>query len=336
MRRVICLLLLFFLSSIAIADLAFSKRQDVQNFITYMVTHHSFNRQELLSTMEKVVLQPQVIASMNSPYEKKTWDSYKQLFITPERIQKGMYFWHANQAYLAEAEKKYGVPPQVIVAIIGIETLYGQRQGNYRVLDALATLAFNYPKRSEFFTKELAQYLLLCREQGVPPTQYLGSYAGAMGKPQFMPSSYRQYATNFNGSRKKDLINDNEAVIASVANYFHKHGWRVNQGIAQPAQVKGSRYKKLNTTYKTANYGWPEVTAAGITPITASHHTPPKVGLIELNTTTGAEYWLAYPNFYVITRYNTSPQYAMAVYLLSQQLKMQWAVLHKGKDYAYV
>ncbi len=251
-------------------------------------------------------------------------------------MQAGLEFWRANSEALARAEKQYSVPANIIVAIIGVETLYGKHQGNYRVLDALSTLAFNYPKRSAFFTKELSEYLLLCREQHVPPTQYLGSYAGAIGKPQFMPSSYRYYAADFNGHAKIDLMNDDSAVIASVANYFHKHGWEMNQGIAQPASVEGSSYKKFNTDNKTAAYNVQQLEAAGIKPLTAAANAPSRVGLIELITQTGQEFWLAYPNFYVITRYNSSPQYAMAVYLFSQQLKSQWAAKASGRKYAYV
>ncbi len=301
-----------------------------------MVQKHGFNKKELTQVMADVKLQPQIIESMNKPYEKKSWDVYKQLFLTPERVQGGIAFWMANREALEKAEKKYKVPANIIVAILGVETIYGKNQGNYRVLDALSTLAFNYPKRSKFFTKELGEYLLLCREHKVSPMQYMGSYAGAMGKPQFMPSSYRYYAVDFTGNPKKDLMNDNEAVIASVANYFHKHGWKMNQGIAQPAKIEGNHYKKINTNYKSAAYHWQQLQAAGIKPLTASLHSPAKVGLIEFNTPKGAEYWLAYPNFYVITRYNTSPQYAMVVYLLSQQLKMQWATANLGKKFAYV
>lgn len=202
-------------------------------------------------------------------------------------------------------------------------------------MDALATLAFNYPKRSVFFSKELEEYLLLCREHHVPATQYLGSYAGAMGKPQFMPSSYRYYAADFSKHPKIDLMNDDNAAIASVANYFHKHGWKMNQGIAQPARVEGSGYRKINTAYKTANYRVQQLESVGIKPLTAAMNVPTKVGLIELITETGQEFWLAYPNFYVITRYNPSPQYAMAVYLLAQQLKNQWAKVKTNKKYAY-
>jgi membrane-bound lytic murein transglycosylase B len=319
------------------ADAAFTQRKDVQNFINKMVKQHGFKRADLVTVMNDVQIQPQIIESMDKPFEKKTWDVYKQLFLTPERVQAGMEFWRANSQALEKAEKKYGVPANIIVAIIGVETLYGKHQGNYRVLDALSTLAFDYPKRSPFFTKELGEYLLLCREHHVPPAQYMGSYAGAMGKPQFMPSSYRYYAATFNTSPKIDLMNDDSAVIASVANYFHKHGWKMNQGIAQPAQVEGSLYKKINTTNKTANYRVHQLEAVGIKPLTAALNVPSKVGLIELTTQTGMEFWLAYPNFYVITRYNSSPQYAMAVYLLSQQLKNQWAMTStSGKRYAYV
>ncbi|CEK10038.1 lytic murein transglycosylase B [Legionella hackeliae] len=340
MRRLITLclaLVTFSICDVLQADTAFTQRKDVQRFINNMVQEHGFNKKELTQIMDDVKLQPQIIESMEKPYEKKSWDVYKQLFLTPERVQGGIAFWTANREALEKAEKKYGVPANIIVAILGVETLYGKNQGNYRVIDALSTLAFNYPKRSAFFTKELREYLLLCREHRVSPTEYMGSYAGAIGKPQFMPSSYRYYAVDFSGNAKKDLVNDDEAVIASVANYFHKHGWQMNQGVAQPAKILGSSYKKINTGYKSAAYRWQQLAAAGVKPLTASLHSPSKVGLIELTTQTGAEYWLAYPNFYVITRYNSSPQYAMVVYLLAQQLKMQWASsANIGKKYAYV
>ena len=187
-------------------------------------------------------------------------------------------------------------------------------------MDALTTLAFNYPKRSEFFTKELGEYLLLCREQGVPANQYMGSYAGAMGKPQFMPSSYRFYAVDFTGNGKRDLMNDDRDVVGSVANYFHRHGWKMNRAVAQPVNLLGSRSKQLRTNSKTADYALKQLLADGVKPLSALLDRSDKAGLIELMTPKGQEYWLAYPNFYVITRYNTSPQYALVVYLFSQQL----------------
>ncbi|MGQ3891290.1 lytic murein transglycosylase B [Legionella sp. CNM-4043-24] len=338
MSRLFTLLLVFITlltAGLAQADRAFTQRKDVQQFINYMVKTHHFNRKELTAIMSEVQIQPQIIESMNKPYEKKTWDVYKELFLTQQRVQGGIEFWQQNQSALSKAEKQYGVPANIIVAIIGVETMYGKNQGNYRVLDALSTLAFNYPSRAPFFTKELGEYLLLCREHHVNPNQYLGSYAGAMGKPQFMPSSYRYYAANFSGDPKKDLMNDDHAVIASVANYFHKHGWALNQGVAQPAKVDTKRVSRINTSYKSAAYSAKQMAEAGVKPLTASMNQPAKIGLIELTTKSGPEYWMTYPNFYVITRYNTSPQYALVVYLLSQQLKSQWAMAGQDRAFAY-
>ncbi|KTD32270.1 membrane bound lytic murein transglycosylase [Legionella moravica] len=338
MRRLIWLgyTLLFLVSCTSYADTAFTQRQDVQNFINSMVKNHQFNRKQLTETMNQVVLQPQIIESMEKPYEKKTWDVYKGLFLTPQRVKGGLDFWAANKKDLDRAQKRYGVPPEIIIAILGVETLYGERQGDYRVLDALATLAFNYPKRSPFFTKELTEYLLLCREHKVPATHHKGSYAGAIGKPQFMPSSYRYYAVDFNNKGHRDLVTNNADAIGSIANYLHKHGWRLNGGIAQPAKISGWKYKRIQMNPKTANYNFAQLEAAGIKPVTASLHHPARAGVIELLTNEGKEYWLAYPNFFVITRYNSSPQYAMAVYLLSQQLKQHWVAQNTKKHRAYV
>lgn len=319
----------------ASADDALLKRKDVQKFINNMVQEHGFKRQQLAEWFKEAKFQPQIIESMNRPFEKKSWDVYKALFLTPERVQKGVAFWQANQSALEKAQEKYGVPPQIIVAIIGVETLYGERQGTYRVLDALTTLAFDYPKRSEFFTKELREYLILCREQGVPPTTFKGSYAGAIGKPQFMPSSYRFYAVDFTGNGKRDLINDDHDVIGSVANYFYKHGWKLNEQIAQPAKIQGAGYKKIRTNTRYADYNVKNLQAAGIKPEKIALNSPAKAGLIELTTDNGEDYWVAYPNFYVITRYNTSPQYALVVYLLSQQLRYSWVSANNTKQHIY-
>ncbi|KTD64980.1 lytic murein transglycosylase B [Legionella shakespearei] len=324
-----------FLSFSSYSDTAFVQRKDVQQFIKSMVKEHQFNAKELTQTLNQVQLQPQIIESMEKPYEKKNWDVYRAIFMTPQRVQGGLDFWAANRATLERAQKRYGVPPEIIIAILGVETLYGERQGDHRVLDALATLAFNYPKRAPFFTKELKEYLLLCREHGVPATQYKGSYAGAIGKPQFMPSSYRYYAVDFNNKGRRDLVNNDADSIGSIANYFHKHGWRLNGGIAQPAKVAGWKAKRIHTNPKTANYNYAQLIAAGIKPITASQYHPTRAGVIELMTDEGKEYWLAYPNFFVITRYNSSPQYALVVYLLSQQLKQQWVAQNAKKHRAY-
>lgn len=309
----------------AYADSDLVHRKDAQQFIRTMVNEHHFNAKQLTAILREAVYQPKIIESMERPYEKKNWDVYKNLFLTDQRVQEGVAFWQANHQALEKAQRQFGVPPDMIVAIIGVETLYGKHQGTYRVLDALTTLAFYYPKRSEFFTKELKEYLLLCREHGVPATQYLGSYAGAMGKPQFMPSSYRFYAVDFTGNGKRDLINDDNDVIGSVANYFHRHGWKANEHVAQMANVSGSQYKRLSMNSKFPDYTFSHLVKAGVKPLQYSPHHPDKAGVIELTTDKGQEYWLAYPNFYVITHYNTSPQYALVVYLLAQQLREQWS-----------
>jgi membrane-bound lytic murein transglycosylase B len=334
---------LFLLTGIAMksaytyADSAFAKRPEVQHFIQEMVKEHGFKKSELNALFTQVTFQPKIIESITKPYEKKTWDVYKQIFIKPERVQEGINFWKQHQSALQLAEKKYGVPANIIVAILGVETRYGLRQGEYRVLDALSTLAFNYPPRAPFFKKELREYLLLCREHHVSPTDYLGSYAGAMGMPQFMPSSYRYYADDFAGLSKKDLMHDDNAVIASVGNYFHQHGWQLNQAVVQQAQVNGTGFRQLNFSLKTAEYPLSKLRKIGVEPLPPTPSAvPSKAGVIELDTLAGGhEYWVAYHNFYVITRYNASPQYALVVYLFSEQLKQQWAKMNTAHLHAF-
>lgn len=331
MQYIITLFLTVFIffSNVVDADSALLKQKKVQTFIHQMVKTHGFDRKQLNAILKEATYQPKIIEAMNRPYEKKNWDVYKALFLTPERVEKGLAFWKANQNTLEKAQQVFGVPAHIIVAILGVETMYGEHQGNYRVLDALTTLAFYYPKRAAFFRKELKEYLLLCREHNVPATEYVGSYAGAIGQPQFMPSSYRFYAVDFTGKGKRDLIHDNQDVIASVANYFRKHGWKMHEQVALPVQVHGKGHQAINTNARHADYDVKQLLKkAGIQTAEPLKKTPEKAGLIALNTKQGEEYWLAYPNFYVITRYNTSPQYALAVYLLSDHLKTQWHATH--------
>lgn len=306
------------------ANSTFVQREDVQSFIKEMVTKHHFDSKDLQDTLKKVVLQPQIIQSMEQPYEKKSWDVYRNIFLTSSRLEGGLKYWMANKNTLAQTEQRYGVPAEIIVAILGVETLYGERQGENRVLDALATLAFDYPKRSAYFKHELKEYLLLCREHHADPTSYKGSYAGAMGQPQFMPSSYRNFAIDFNHKGIRDLISNNDDSIASIANYFREHGWQTNDKIAQAAKLRGAQYKSLILNPRTANYSFHQLASYGIKPDRFSFKHPKRAALMEFSTTNGNEYWLAYPNFFVITRYNSSPQYAMVVYLLAQQLKAEW------------
>ncbi len=326
-RSILSVMMIFFCMP-AMADRALLYKPEVRAFIHQLVTHDHFDQSQLRRALLEAEYQPQIIASMDHPYEKKNWDVYQALFLTNDRINNGLVFWRKNQAILAQAEKAYGVPAAMIVAIIGIETLYGKHQGQYRVLDALTTLAFYYPSRAPFFMKELREYFILCREHHVPISQYLGSYAGAMGQPQFMPSSYRAYARNFRGYGRTDLMKNDQDVIASVANYFHAHGWVSGEMIAQQVQVNTSVLSHVNRDLKTATYPVSSLFHWGVTPRLPQASYPALGGLIELTTQKGLDYWLVFPNFYVITRYNSSPQYALAAYLLALQLQQKWRLMH--------
>lgn len=329
------LLILSLSSPIVQAAQSLTSQKNVQQFITMMEKKHGFKKQDLVELFKEVQIQPAIIQSMDAPYEKKDWDTYREIFLTQQRLQAGLEFWQANQKSLEQAEQTYHVPASIIVAILGVETLYGEKQGNYRVMDALSTLAFNYPKRSPYFTRELTEFLLLCREHHTNPMQYIGSYAGAFGKPQFMPSSYRSYAVDFKKNSNIDLVHDNQAVVASIANYFHRHGWIMNQGVVQPAKITGQGITHFNTQLKQAEYNTKQLVKSGIQPMTAATNQPPKAGVIELSTKSGPEYWLAYHNFYVITRYNSSPQYALVVYLLAQQLQKERLAALSHHAFAY-
>lgn len=317
------------------SDSSFTKREDVHRFINKMVKNHRFDPIELTTTLSKVKLQPQIIQSMEQPYEKKNWDVYRAIFLTPQQLRGGLDFWASNQKILKHAQRQYGVPPEIIIAILGVETRYGEKQGNNKILDALATLAFEYPKRSTYFVQELEQYLLLCRELKCSPSSHNGSYAGAIGKPQFMPSSYRKYAVDHDKKGYSDLINNNADAIMSIANYFYHHGWKPYEGISQPVKLSSETHKKLLLNPRYANYTYKQLLASGVKPVTAAHNHPRRAGLFEFTKATGNEYWIGYPNFFVIMRYNSSPQYALAVYLLSQQLKQEWLRTHATKHRAY-
>lgn len=320
------LLLSFFTIASFASQLPLSSRTDVDTFIDNMVQRYHFKKDDLAALFDKVELHPEIIKSITKPYEAKPWYEYEELFINEPRIKGGVKFWKKHQSDLARAQKRYGVPASMIVAIIGVETIYGQRQGKYRVIDALTTLSFNYPRRAKFFQKELREFLLLTRDEKMDPLSPLGSYAGAMGQPQFMPSSYRSYAVDFTGNGKKDLVNDSVDVIGSVANYFAKHGWVRGQPIAMPVSLQGNGYKSLltnnkrhHTSYKP-NYSVAQLKQHGVKPA-KSVSNKLRAALLEFQDEKAKEYWLGFTNFYVITRYNSSKQYAMAAYQLSQKIE---------------
>jgi membrane-bound lytic murein transglycosylase B len=296
----------------------FSQRTDVHTFIQEMVKNYGFQEKALDDLFNQVKIQPAILASIAKPKETQPWYSYKTHFLTQDRINKGVHFWRAHEQMLARAEKQYGVPASIIVAILGIETYYGQQQGNYRVIDALSTLAFNYPPRATFFRKELGEYLLLTRENHFSPLSVKGSYAGAMGQPQFMPSSYRHYAVSYNGDSPIDLQNKSADAISSVANYLKANGWQANGAIIANARVSES--SKIPASWQSHSpilaikdfqrYG---ISVAKDLPINQ------RAMLIRLdNNHHQPEYLLGLNNFRTIMRYNTNVNYAMAVYELSQ------------------
>jgi membrane-bound lytic murein transglycosylase B len=241
------------------------------------------------------------------------------MFITDARIARGVDFWRQHEAVLARAEQEYGVPAQVIVAIIGVETFFGRNTGNYRVIDALSTLGFDYPPRAEFFRKELREFLLLARAEQLDPLTLKGSYAGAMGLPQFMPSSFRNYAVDFDGDGHINIWNNPDDAIGSVASYFKRHGWVAGEGVVSRARVQGERVDEGLTTgiepVKTVG----ELRALGWSSHDALRDDLP-VTAFRLEGENGPEYWMGLKNFYAITRYNRSVMYAMAVHQLSEQL----------------
>jgi len=303
----------------------YSQRKDVQDFIAQMQKEHNYDADLITYWMEGVKQQKTALEAISRPAEGVlTWAKYRKIFMTNSRINKGVKFWKDNVDLLARAEKEYGVSPEIIVAIIGVETYYGKRAGNYPVLDALTTLGFDYPPRAAFFRKQLKHYLLMVREEKLDVKKLTGSYAGAMGMPQFIPSSFRSYAVDFDGNGVRDFWTGSADSIGSVANYFKKHGWVKNQPVASRASVEvgatklGSKKMKPHTSVA-------EYKKQGVAPVNHFDQSA-KATLLMLSGAKGDEYWMTLNNFYVITRYNHSPLYAMAVYQLSQAVSAQYHV----------
>lgn len=298
-----------------------ASRQDVKKFIHHMVNKHHFDQKKLMITLNQAKHKDSIIKAMNRPAESYPWYRYRKIFLKQNRIQGGVQFWKSNLTALKKAEQIYGVPPEIITAIIGVETRYGGNTGSYRVLDALFTLGFDYPRRGKFFRSELEAFLLLTREEKIKPTQPTGSYAGAMGWPQFMPSSFRGYAVDFDGNGKKDIWRNREDVIGSVANYFKKHGWKHHQAIAMKATLSSGKAKKFVLSELKPKYTVAQLLKSGVV-VDKTPSRSLKASLMDFELEdSGTEYWLGMHNFYVITRYNHSKLYALAAFQLSQEIK---------------
>ncbi|WP_439133530.1 lytic murein transglycosylase B [Pseudomaricurvus sp.] len=289
-------------------------------FIDQMVKDYGFSEDELKGWLSQAEKKQSILDAISRPAEKtKTWAEYRKIFVTSSRVSKGVDFWQENSEALTKAETTYGVPAEIIVAIIGVETRYGQYMGSYRVIDALSTLAFDYPPRSPFFTKELREFLILTREQNRDPLSLKGSYAGAMGFGQFMPSSYRAYAADFDDDGFIDIWENRKDAIGSVANYFVRHGWKKDEPVVVRARTRAGYDKSvLNDSLKPL-HTVASLEEKGFTPVT-SLPGKDKATAIELEGEHGTEFWMGLNNFYVITRYNHSRLYAMAVYQLSQEI----------------
>ncbi|MFZ5958136.1 lytic murein transglycosylase B [Pseudomonas sp. QL9] len=292
----------------------------VAEFVNEMTRDYGFADEQLLSLFHDVERKQSILDAISKPAERvKAWKEYRPIFITDARIKAGADFWNQNAEALARAEKTYGVPAQYIVAIIGVETFFGRNTGRYRVMDALSTLGFDYPPRADFFRKELKQFLLLAREQQVDPLSLNGSYAGAMGLPQFMPSSFRAYAVDFDGDGHINIWNDPTDAIGSVASYFKQHGWQAGQPVVSQADLGVDSAQDAVTPGLDPQMNLGQLRAAGW----RTHDVLPddlKVTAIRFDGENGPEYWVGLPNFYVITRYNRSAMYAMAVHQLADEI----------------
>ncbi len=316
MRFVLSLLLLcsFAVQSAKLSGAA--ELSGISRFIDEMVAKHQFRRDELEKVFAHAQHLPSVIEAISRPATTRPWPEYRAAFVNPKRIKLGLEFWNKYRQTLRRAEKKYGVPQEIIIAVIGVETIYGRNAGSFLVLDALTTLAFDYPRRADFFRSELENYLLLAREQQFDLLTIRGSYAGALGIPQFMPSSYRNYAVDFNGNHKIDLLREDRDAIGSVANYLQGYGWIRGEPVAARAQV-GEEICPGEIRTPRSMVEW---AAAGVAP--GMNSAPDKAArLVDFTVEEGKEFWLAFNNFEVITRYNNSDFYAMSVFQLAEELK---------------
>jgi len=306
-------------STLAQAPAKIKLKPDVEKFITQMVQQHQMDEAALRQMFSQLKSNDGVVKAINAPATSKPWYEFKNIFVTPTRTSGGVEFWNANAEQLKRAREVYGVPEEIIVAIIGVETIYGKRTGSYRVVDSLYTLAFEMPERASYFRSEFEQFLLLTGENGLDPLTVKGSFAGAIGMPQFMPTSYRRFAVDFDSDGKINLWENVPDIIGSVANYLHYFGWVAGQPVVVPARLSGKDYGDIvEKGFK------PHLTLAQMLPkgVEPTDPLPPELvaGLFALELEQGPDYWIAFNNFYVITRYNRSKNYAMAVYQLAMAI----------------
>jgi membrane-bound lytic murein transglycosylase B len=316
----------------AIAKIDFSKREDVRAFMADLIARHGFVESELTYMFARVRHSPTVIELITPPVHPRarSWEAYRGRFIEPIRIAGGVDLWNRHAADLQRAEAQYGVPAEIIVAIIGVETVYGRNSGNWRVVDALTTLAFEYPKRADFFRAELENFLLFVREHDIDVFSVRGSYAGAIGIPQFMPSSWRKWAVDFDGDGRIDLRGSFADSIGSVASFLKGHGWVAGAPIAFPASIEGEAYRELAARDILPSVPIADLVRYGVASASLARAGLPagtQAALIDLVTPDKpSQYWVGLTNFYVITRYNRSSFYAMSVLELAESIRAQRAM----------
>ncbi len=300
-------------------------RPDVEAFVDKMVEEHDYDRNDVLDILGQAESKDSIIEKISTPAEKRlTWAEYRPIFITKERIDAGVKFWSENSETLNAISKQTGVPVEIVLGIIGVETYYGRITGGHRVLDALTTLAFDYPPRETFFRRELEEYLLIVREEDLDATEPVGSYAGAMGRPQFMPSSFRAYAVDSTGDGKRDIWTNWADVAGSISNYFLEHKWKTGQEVASQATLgdawQGPAPEPKNTLKPSETVS--SLSKKGVL-FATSLDDDSKSQLLAYAGADGAEYWVAFHNFFVITRYNRSVMYALAVHQLGQEIALE-------------
>ena len=295
-------------------------------FVEQAVSEYGLSESEVRSLLLEAEYKQSIVDAISRPAEGKPWHQYRPIFLTSKRINEGVDFWQENRELIAGASKEFGVDEAIIVAIIGVETFYGRITGNYRTIDALVTLGFYYPQnlssdRSPFFSSELMHYIQLASEEDLPAVEITGSYAGAMGMGQFMPSSYREYAVDFDQDGSRDLWRSTADVVGSVANYLHRHGWQAGQPVTRRARASNeAAFGEISTSNFKPTLSVAQWQEKGFN--SSSELSPDlPAAVLKLEEEDRNTYWLTFKNFYVITRYNRSPRYAMAVYELSQEIK---------------
>ena len=302
----------------------YASRPEVQAYLDELSARHGFSRQWLSDVLAGAERKDSIIEAISRPAEKaKPWHEYRDIFVTDERIAAGVDFWHEYGDTVAAAQEQYGVAAEVVVAVIGVETYYGRYLGRYRVIDALSTLAFDYPRRARFFKGELTEFLLLVREGGHDPFAPMGSYAGAMGYGQFIPSSYRAYAVDFDADGVRDIWTNKADAIGSVANYFARHGWRGQGPAVLRVGLEDPTLDEVANAGLELEHSVGALRARGMTGIDAL---PPdtRAALFRMQAVDGDEYWLGLHDFYVVTRYNRSAMYALAVLQLAAEIRRQF------------